>query len=115
MTRTLSSSFYRLLWLITHNLATVAVHLFFVGLEFREKIVNFIKNITQERRKSVVESERHHIESHASCVKKLPKHLVVILSIEHAKDVDLGRLGKLIEWSLWSDVNYLTFYDYKGN
>lgn len=115
MIRTISSSFYRLLWILAHNLVTISVAIFHVGLEFREKIVNFIKNIAQERRKFMVENERIYVESQSSYVKKLPKHLAVILSINNKKDVDLGRLSKLVEWSLVSGVNFISFYDYKGN
>lgn len=115
MIRTISSSFYRLLWILAHNFVTVSVTIFYIGLEFREKIANFIKNITQERRKFVVGNERIYVESQSSYVKKLPKHLAVILTVDNEKDVDLGRLSNLVEWSLVSGVNFISFYDYKGN
>lgn len=115
MTRTVSSSFYKFLWILAHNLAALSLTLFYIGLEFREKIINFLKIITKDRRKSTDESDRHQIECHTSYVKKLPKHLAVILTLEHDKDVDLGRLCKIVEWSLVAGVNFLTFYDYRGN
>ena len=60
------------------------------------------------------EHEKVHIEQRLHELKKVPKHLAVILSINRESDVELSRLADLVAWALSSGVNFISFYDFKG-
>lgn len=110
----MSLSFYKVLWIIIHLLADVIETIYIFGLEFRENFLNFIKNITQVRRIQGEKDDKQLIESHLSDLKKLPKHLAVILNANSVRDVDVRQLSNLVLWSLSSGVNFISFYDFKG-
>lgn len=106
--------FYRVLWIIIHLIADLIEAAYNFGIEFRENFANFIKNITQARRFHVLTDDRKLIESHSSEIKTIPKHLAVILNANSEDDVDLKQLTNLVVWSLSSNINFISFYDYQG-
>lgn len=107
-------SFYKLLWILLHLVVDLFEAIYFFGLEFRENFANFIKSMTTERRFQGGEDDVQLIERHISHLKKLPKHLAVIVKAEDKRDVDLRKLSNLVLWSMNSGVNFISFYDYKG-
>lgn len=109
----MSFSCYKVLWIIAHFLVDLLEAIYYFGLEFRKNFYNFIQNITKIRHQKTGD-ERHLIENHLNDIKKLPKHLAVILSVNSKSDVDLKQLTNLVLWSLSSGVNFISFYDYKG-
>lgn len=108
----MSFSYYKVLWIIIHYLVDILEAIYHFGLEFRENFINYIKNMRQT---GEFIDDRHLIERHLSEIKKLPQHLAVILNANSEKDVDLKQLSNLIFWSLSTGVNFISFYDYKGN
>lgn len=110
----MSFNLYKLLWIIVHLLADLIETIYFFGLELREKLSNFVKNITKVRRFQKDKDDEQLIESHLKELKKLPKHLAVILSANSENDVELQQLSNLVLWSLTTGVNFISFYDYKG-
>jgi hypothetical protein len=110
----MSFTFYKVLWIILHFVADLIEAIYFFGLEFRENFANYVKNITKERRIQEEDDEKQLIECHLNDLKKLPKHLAVILNANSEKDVDLRQLSNLVLWSLSCGVNFISFYDYKG-
>jgi hypothetical protein len=109
------SRLYKLLWIIVHLLADLIETLWHFGFEFRENFRNFIKNFTKTRQFHESTDDKHLLESRIQELKKLPKHLAVILNANNTQDVDLRQLTNLVLWSLSSGVNFISFYDYKGN
>lgn len=107
-------SFYKLLWSLIHLLVNLIEELFFFGLEFRDNVFNYVKELSQVRRTREKEDDARLIERHINELKKLPKHLAVIVTAESEKDVDLKQLTNLVEWSLKSGVNFISFYDRNG-
>ncbi|CRL04847.1 CLUMA_CG017900, isoform A [Clunio marinus] len=107
-------SLLKLLWIIAHLLADVLETIFYFGLEFRENFFNFIKKYTKSSWNHDSSDQRHQIELHLKNIKKIPKHLAVILNADSEKDIDLMQLTNLVDWSLISGVNFISFYDYKG-
>lgn len=110
----MSFTFYKVLWIILHFVADLIEAIYFFGLEFRENFINYVKNITKVRRIQEEDDETQLIECHLNDLKKLPKHLAVILNANSVKDVDLRQLSNLVLWSLSCGVNFISFYDYKG-
>lgn len=106
-------SFYKLLWILLHLVVDLCEAIYFFGLEFRENFINFMKSMITERRFQGAEDVQL-IEQHISHLKKLPKHLAVIVKAEDKRDVDLRKLTNLVLWSMNSGVNFISFYDYKG-
>lgn len=111
----MSFPYYKVLWIIVHLIADFIEAIGYFGLELRENLYNFIKNITKARQKQELGDDKRLIECHINEIKKLPTHLAVILDINKEKDVDLKQLTNLVLWSLWSGVNFISFYDYRGN
>jgi hypothetical protein len=60
------------------------------------------------------ENDKVIIDKSISDIKKIPKHLGVILNVKHEKDVDLSKLVQLISYSLHSGINFISFYDFRG-
>lgn len=110
----MSFSFYKALWLLAHALVSLIEAIFHFGLEFRENFCNFIKKISQSGSNHTSTSDRLLIEDRLHELKKLPKHLGVILSVDSEKDVDVQKLTRLVTWALSSGINFISFYDYKG-
>lgn len=110
----MSFSFYKVLWMIVHLLADLIEAVYYFGLEFRENFSNFIKNISQPKQTHDFTDDRLLIQSRINEIKKLPKHLAVILNANSEKDVDLKQLTNLVLWALSSGVDFISFYDYKG-
>lgn len=110
----MSYSYYKVLWLLVHALVSLFEAIFHFGLEFRENFCNFIKKISQSRCNHTSKSDRLLIENQLHELKKLPKHLGVILSASSEKDVDVQKLTRLVTWALSSGINFISFYDYKG-
>jgi hypothetical protein len=106
--------FYKLLWTLLHLLVNLLEVIFVFGLEFRENLFNYVKKLSQVRRTQEKEDDGMLIERHISQLKKLPKHLAVIVSAECGGDVDLKKLTNLVLWSMNSGVNFISFYDHKG-
>lgn len=104
----------KVIWFIIHLFADLIESIYYFGSELRENFLNFIKNIAKERRRSDKEDDILYIEASLSELKKLPKHIAVILNLNRERDVDLSYLVNLIAWSLASGVNFISFYDYKG-
>lgn len=107
-------SYNKVLWIIVHLLADLIEAIYYFGLEFRENLSNFVKNISQPRRVKSSIDDILTIESHLKGIKKLPKHLAVLLSVNSEKDVDVIKLTNLVLWALSSGVEFISFYDYKG-
>lgn len=101
-------------WFLIHFIVDLIETLFNFGLELRENFNNFIKNISSEIHWRSKDDEIAFIETRISELKKLPKHIVVILNLSNERDVDLSKLANLVSWSLYSGVNFISFYDYKG-
>lgn len=97
-----------------HLLVDLIEAIYFFGLEFRENFSYFIKNISQPKHSHDYNDDRLLIESRIDELKKLPKHLAVILNANSEKDIDILQLTKLVLWALSSGVNFISFYDYKG-
>lgn len=110
----MSFSYYKVLWLFVHAVFSIAEAIFHFSLEFRDNFCNFIKKISQSRCKHTSTSDRHLIESQLHELKKLPKHMGVILSANSETDVDVQKLTCLVTWALSSGINFISFYDYKG-
>lgn len=110
----MSFSFYKVLWMILHLLADLIEAIYYFGLEFREKLVSFIKNISQTNTTADCKDENLLIERHIHEIKKHPKHIAVILNAKSKRDLDLHQLTNLVQWALSSGVNFISFYDYKG-
>lgn len=104
----------KLIYLIVHILVEWIEAIFYFGLEFRDNFSNFINNAVRVRRLSSSSYEKVHIEQRLHELKKIPKHLAVILNLIRETDVDLSRLADLVAWSLSSGVNFISFYDFKG-
>lgn len=111
----MSFPFYRVLWIVLHFLADFAETIYHFGFELRENFSNYIKIMTKSRHTDQLTDDRQLIERHLSEIKKLPKHLTVLLNADSEKDVDLMQLTNLVLWSLSTGVNFISFYDYKGN
>lgn len=110
----MSFSIYKILWIFVHVLANLIETIYIFGLEFRENFINYFKNITKVGRIQEEKGDKQLIESHLNELKKLPRHLAVIVNANSEKDVDLSKLSNLVLWSLSSGVNFISFYDYKG-
>jgi hypothetical protein len=87
---------------------------YYFGLEFRDNLSNFINNVVRVRQLKTSTNEKVHIEQRLHEIKKVPKHLAVILNINRESDVDLSCLVDLVAWSLSSGINFISFYDFKG-
>lgn len=111
----MSFSYHKVLWIIAHFLADLIEAIYYFGLEFRENLFNFIKNISKPTQAHNYKDDRLIIESRISEIKKHPKHLAVILNANSGRDVDLEHLTNLVFWSLSSGAEFISFYDYKGN
>lgn len=107
----MSDFLYKVLWTLLHLLANLIESIYYFGLEFRENLHNFIENIGKSR---LPQDDKQLLERHTTKLKKLPKHLAVILSVSCQKDVDLNKLTNLVIWALNSGVNFISFYDYEG-
>lgn len=107
-------SHYKVLWIIVHLLADAIEAIYYFGLEFRENLTNFVKSISQTRGVYSLSDDSLSIESRIKEIKKLPKHLAVILNAEREKDVDVKKLINLVLWALRSGTDFISFYDYKG-
>lgn len=105
----------KLIYLIVHVLVEWIEELYYFGLEFRDNLSNFVNNVVRVRQLRASVHEKVHIEQRLHDLKKVPKHLAVILSINRESDVDLSRLADLVSWALSSGVNFISFYDFKGN
>lgn len=110
----MSNFAYKALWTLLHLLANLIETVYYIGLEFREKLRYFIENIGKPRLQNDSISDAEFIERQIGKIKKFPKHLAVILSIDKQKDVDLNQLTNLVTWALHSGVTFISFYDYKG-
>jgi hypothetical protein len=110
----MESVILKAIWFIVHLVVDLIEALFYCGLELRENFGYFIKNITADGLGTRQGHEIAYIESSVGELKKLPKHIAVILSLECERDVDLSKLANLVSWSLSSGVNFISFYDYKG-
>lgn len=102
------------LWLFIHLIFDIIEAIYYFGQELREKIYCFIKNIGKDSQRNSKKHEIVFIETNISNLKKLPKHIGVILNLNNEKDVDLSKLANLVSWSLNSGVHFISFYDYKG-
>jgi hypothetical protein len=113
----MNSLVYKWLYIIIHNLVNVFEEIFHIGFEIYEKIEKFVNYKLHpwfDKLKNK-HNDRCFIYNNSECLKsKLPKHLAVILQLNDKKDVDLEKLSQIVEWSLVSGVNYLTFYDIRG-
>jgi len=111
---TMNLLFFKLLLFILHRLADLIEAIYYFGLEFRENLRSFIKNINQPRRLYSFNYDILTIESKIKQLEKLPKHLAVLLNADTEKDVDVKNLTDLVLWALNSGVEFISFYDYKG-
>lgn len=109
----MSNFCHKVLWTLLHLLANILEPIYYYGLEFREKFRYFIENIGTSRLPND-SNDAGLIEHQISNIKRFPKHLAVILTVNNQKDVDLNNLTKLVMWALNSGVNFISFYDYKG-
>lgn len=105
----------KLIYLIVHVLVEWIEAAYYFGFEFRDNLSNFVNNVVRVRQLKTSSHEKVHIEQRLHELKKVPKHLAVILNIKRETDVDLSRLADLVSWSLTSGVNFISFYDFKGN
>lgn len=111
----MKSAFYKVLWILVHRLFDLFEVIFIFGLECHEKLINFIINIPKSRRTDSFCDDQKIIEHSLNEMKKIPKHLAVILYLDDTSDGDdLIQLSKLVLWSLRSGVSFISFYDYKG-
>ncbi|KAG5684307.1 hypothetical protein PVAND_013542 [Polypedilum vanderplanki] len=110
----MESMILKAIWFIIHFIVDLIESLFYYGLEFRENFIYFIKNISIDSLSRSKKNELAYIEARINDLKKLPKHIAVILNINNKKDVDLSKLVNLVSWSMNSNVNFISFYDYKG-
>jgi hypothetical protein len=110
----MSVSLYKVLWFVLHLLADLVEAIYYFGLEFRENLLSFIKNISQTATGEDFKDEKCLIERHIHEIKKHPKHIAVVLTAKTKWDLDLSQLTKLVNWALSSGVNFISFYDYKG-
>lgn len=101
----------KLIYLIVHVLVEWIEASYYFGLEFRDNLLNFINNVVPIRQLMTSAQMQQRLHE----LKKVPKHLAVILNIKRETDVDLSRLADLVSWSLGSGVNFISFYDFKGN
>lgn len=110
----MKSILLKAIWFLIHTLVNIIESLYYFGLEFRENFINFIKNSMRSRKLYSKDDENLLIARRIHELKRLPKHIAVILHINNEEDVDLFNLAKLVSWSLNSGVNFISFYDYKG-
>jgi hypothetical protein len=110
----MSFSFHKVLWVILHLLVDLIETIYHFGIEFREKISNFLKIISQARHTSEQTCDRLLIERHIYEIKKFPKHLAVIVNAKSKRDVDIDQLTNLVRWALSSGVNFISLYDFQG-
>lgn len=110
----MESVILKILWYIVHFIADFIETFYYIGLEFRENFYDFIKNISKDKPADIKGSELQLIERSIQDLEKIPKHIVVLLNINHERDVDLSKLTNLIFWALNSGVHFISFYDYKG-
>ena len=110
----MSISFFKVLWIIAHLLADLIEAIYYFGLEFRESFSNFVKFLSQSRQDKSFSDDSQTIESRIKEIKKLPKHVAVLLNANSEKDVDVKKLTNLVLWALSSGVEFISFYDYKG-
>lgn len=104
----------RLTWYFIHLIANVIEAIFYFGLEFRENIHNFVKNISSGRPARTLASDICEIERSIQELEKIPKHIIVIINNERKEDVDLSNLTSLIFWAMHSGVHFISFYDCRG-
>lgn len=103
------------LWMMLHWLADIIEAVFYFGLELREKLRCYTENIIKLRHpKRYLEDEAQLIERHISKLSKTPKHLAVILTADKRNEVEPDKLANLVTWALTSGVNFITFYDFRG-
>lgn len=110
----MENSLLKLVYLIVHVLVEWIEAFYYFGLEFRDNFYNFVNNVLQKRPTRTSADEKVYIEQRVQEIKKVPKHIAVILNISRETDVDLSRLADLVSWSLSSGVNFISFYDFKG-
>lgn len=110
----MENTLLKLIYFIVHVLAEWIETFYYFGFEFRDNFYNFINNVVQTRQLKTSKDEKVYIEHRLHDLKKVPKHIAVILDIKSEKDVDLSRLADLVSWSLVSGVNFISFYDFKG-
>lgn len=106
--------FFKLLLFVLHWLADLIEAIYYFGLELRENLKSFIKNINQPRRLNSFKHDILTIESRIKQLEKLPTHLAVLLNADTGLDVDVKNLTDLVLWALNSGVEFISFYDYKG-
>lgn len=111
----MENSILKLIYLIVHMLVDCIETIFYFGLEFRDKFFNFINNSLKEGNITSSANEKVIIERNLQSLKKIPQHIAVILNIRNKGDVELSKLVDLIHWSLISGINFISFYDFKGN
>lgn len=111
----MENAILKVIYFIVHVLVEWIEAFYYFALRFRESIYNFINIAFRERQtRSPLKNEKVLIEQRIQEIKKIPKHLAVILNIKSERDVALSRLADLVQWSLCSGVNFISFYDVKG-
>lgn len=104
----------KIIYLIIHTLIDWLEAFYYFGLEFRDNFYDFINKIIREDKSKSFEDEIVIIERKVQELKKIPKHIAVLLNLQDETDVDLSRLSDLIFWALNSGINFISFYDHKG-
>jgi len=104
----MTETIYRVLWILIHWLVDVVERIYWFGVEICE-LVNKLRQTDDGR------DDRQLIERSVLELSKLPKHLAVVLNLQKQRDANLRLLSKLVCWALNSQVNFISFYDYKGN
>lgn len=110
----MSISSFKVLWFLLSWMSNLLEAIYYFGLEFRENFFHFIKTICLTESAVDCSDVRPRIDAHIREMKKLPKHLAVILTVKNKKDVDLAQLSNLVRWALNSGVHFISFYDFKG-
>lgn len=110
----MENTLLKIIYLIVHVLVEWIEEFYYFGLEFRDNFYNFVNNVVRDRQMKTLQDEKVLIEQRLHELKKVPRHLAVILHLNRETDVDLSRLADLVSWSLSSGVNFISFYDFKG-
>jgi hypothetical protein len=105
-------SLYKIIWHLINIAFSLFETIFFFSIELREYVDNFINSTMPKHQ----DDEKLLIEKNVRVLKKVPKHIAVILTIDSEKDVDLMRLTDLVFWALHTKgIDFISFYDCKGN
>lgn len=97
---------YKALWFLIHFFVD-----FYLGIcRLWKQLCHNINELLFVKRRSLSD-DKEMIESARSLLKKIPKHLVVVLGIETP---DYRILSQMIFWSLSVGIQQISFYDHKG-